>query len=74
MEKQKYKFLIEEKSVFLINIKTKKKEYEVVCINEEQNLIKVNAIEYIDTKQMYISSIDAFDSNSIRNVLPECYI
>lgn len=70
----RYELFVDAKKAFLKNKNTNSLDYEVICISEKDELIKVKAINFIDTIRMYIPSIENFDSNTMKNILPECYL
>ena len=69
-----YELYIENKTAYLRNTVSKKLTYHIVCIDKDEEFIRIEAIHFKDKKRMYVSDIKNFDSVKMREVLPECYV
>lgn len=75
MEKlQQYELLIDNNRPCLRNIFTGKIEYEIVCIDSKETLIRVKGLIFEDSIKMYVTNIKNFNSTEMLKLLPECYI
>lgn len=63
-----------DKDAILINDATKKEEYKITCIDLQQMLIGVSAINRNDKIKIPFKRVENFDIGLLKEVLPECFI
>ena len=49
-------------------------EHKIICYDKRQKLIQIEALKYTDKVKMYASNIIDFDEDTIKDILPECFI